>query len=137
MSDIDVINYGFPPQSHWDGPVLYSFNGFVPCLVTGPREAFEAVIDAFIAVARNTTLGLVSKAFLTFPSGRMATSDMRILKSRPELYQDLKFPTSILGPEVNRTLLLHFDKEAVRKWAEATGLPPLKVEAVRRIRNVQ
>ena len=138
MSDIDMINYGFPPQLPWNGPVLYSFNGFVPSLVTGSKEAFEAVIDAFITLARNTTFALSTdiNPFFSFPDGRVFTSDMLILRSRPELYLDLKFPTSIAGADVNRSLLLHFDKAEVRRWGLKYGLPALKCEAVRMIRNV-
>lgn len=132
-----MINYGFPPQRRWTGPVLHSFNGFVPSLVTGTEAAFEAVIDAFIAVSQNRSQPYTEAAFYTYPDGRRFTSDMLILLSRPDLYLDLKFPSSILGPDVNKTVLLHFDKAEVRRWARAQGKLPLKCEAVRIIRNFE
>jgi hypothetical protein len=134
MSDIDMINYGFPPQRRWTGPVLYSFNGFVPSLVTGTKEAFEAVVEAFIAVSHNQSA--FPDASLPFRDGTQSTSDMLIFRSRPDLYLDLKFPSSMLGPEVNKTILIHFDKAEVSRWSRITGQRAYKCDAVRLIRNI-
>ena len=35
MSDVDMINYGFPAQDTWKGEKLFSFQGHVPSLVMG------------------------------------------------------------------------------------------------------
>ncbi len=79
MSDIDLINYGFPPQQPWDGPQM--------------------------------------------------TSDMLILLSQQELYLNLRFPMSIMGPDMNKTVLLHFDKAEVNTWASALGILSRKSRA--------
>ena len=131
-----MINYGFPPQRIWTGPVLHSFNGFVPSLVTGTEAAFEAVIDAFIAVSQNRSQPYTEAAFYTYPDGRRFTSDMLILLSRPDLYLDLKFPSSILKPEVNKSILLHFNNAEIGRFARARGISLLKYEAIQMIRRV-
>jgi hypothetical protein len=136
MSDIDMINYGFPAQKRWSGPQLFSFNGFVPSLVTGSSESFEAIIDAFMQVSGNITEGVRTNAVWQMEDRRLFTSDMLILKSRPDLYLDLKFPSSILGDYVNRTMLLHFDKAEVKKWAKILGIEPLKHQVLQIVRNI-
>ena len=137
MSDIDMINYGFPAQQRWTGSQLFSFNGFVPSLVTGSSNSFEAVVDAFMKVSRNITDGVRTNAVWQLEDGRLFTSDMLILKSRPDLYLDLKFPSSILGDYVNKTTLLHFDKAEVKKWAKILGIEPFKHQVLRLVRNVK
>ncbi len=137
MSDIDMINYGFPAQQSWTGPQLFSFNGFVPSLVTGTSDSFEAIINAFTKVSKNITDGVRTNAIWQLEGGRLFTSDMLILKSRPDLYLDLKFPSSILGDYVNKTMLLHFDKAEVKKWAKILGIEPLKHQVLRLVRDVK
>ena len=131
-----MINYGFPPQRRWTGPVLHSFNGFVPSLVTGTEAAFEAVIDAFIAVSQNRSQPSARDPYFLFADGSRITSDMLILKSRPDLYLDLKFPSSILKPEVNKSILLHFNNAEIGRFARARGISLLKYEAIQMIRRV-
>jgi hypothetical protein len=135
MSDIDVINYAFPPQAPYQGPVLFSFHGFVPALVTGSRQSFEAVIDAFIKVSKNLTAAAEDKAIMHTPDGSAITSDMVVLLSRPDLYLNLHFPMSIMGPELNKTALLHFDKAEVITWAARLGVKARKSLVIPLIRD--
>ena len=135
MSDFDVINYGFPPQPPWSGPVLYSFHGFVPALVTGNKKAFEAVVDAIIKVAQNLTAAEEATSLWMDPRGRLITSDMLILLSRPDLYINLHFPMSIMGPNLNKSVLLHFDKAEVNTWAAKLGEKSRKALVIPKIRD--
>jgi hypothetical protein len=135
MSDIDLINYGFPPQQPWNGPVLYSFHGFVPALVTGNKQAFQAMIDAIVKVARNVTAAAQTPAIMVTPDGKQMTSDMLILLSRPDLYLNLRFPMSIMGPDMNKTVLLHFDKAEVNTWASTLGILSRKSRVIRKVRD--
>jgi hypothetical protein len=115
LSDMDVINYGFPPQYPFSGPVLYSFHGQVPSLVTGDQMAFEAVIDAFVSVYRDIKRNVTNSAIQTI-NGRPHTSDMYIIASRPDLYFNIGFPSS-LKRHLDRHLsvLLHYSKREVRE----------------------
>ena len=135
MSDMDVINYGFPPQEPWSGPVLYSFHGFVPALVTGNKDAFNAVVDAIIKAAKNLTAAVEDKSIIVNAEGKQITSDMLVLLSRPDLYLNLHFPMSIMGPDLNKTALLHFDKVEVNTWAATLGIKSRKSKVVRRVRD--
>jgi hypothetical protein len=50
MADLDMINYGFPPQPAWKGERLFSFEGHTPSLVMGSTAAFQSILDAFLEV---------------------------------------------------------------------------------------
>lgn len=114
LSDIDVINYGFPPQHAFSGPVLYSFGGSVPALVTGERLAFEAVARAFVQVYQRL-MNNVTDTAMTSINGRPHTSDMYVMASRPDLYSHLHFPMSISTPGArNLSILLHYSAHEVR-----------------------
>ena len=135
MSDMDVINYSFPPQAPLTGPVLYSYHGFVPALVSGNEQAFEAVVDAIIKVSKNLTAAAEAKSIMYLPDGSPITSDMVILSSRPDLYLGLHFPMSIMGPDVNRTALLHFNKAEVVKLAARLGVKARKSQIIPLVRD--
>jgi hypothetical protein len=136
MSDIDMLNYGLPPQKPWAGPAIFSFNGPVPSLVTGSKEAFTAVIEAFVHQAKNITAGLQTKAVWAHTDGRLHTSDMYILQSRPDLFVNIKFPSEIDSSEVKKTNLLHFSKATVSRVFRNLGIDSKnKSDMVRLIRN--
>lgn len=114
LSDVDVLNYGFPPQHALSGPVLYTFEGPVPALVTGERVAFEAVVLAFVQVYQRIIKNLTDESIQSM-NGAPHTSDMYILASRPDLYFDLRFPLSLYSPGArNLSVLLHYNKNEVK-----------------------
>ncbi len=141
-----MLNYGFPPQDPWRGPSLYSFNGPVPSLVTGSPAAFRAVVGAFLRVAANVSAGLEGRPPAVSVHGgeggegerRLHTSDMYILQSRPDLYVNLRFPSGIDGPELNKTSLLHFSKATVSSLFARMGVRSKnKSDMVRLIRDFE
>jgi hypothetical protein len=105
MSDIDMINYGFPPQDHWRGPKLYSFEGHVPSLVTGNKKAFESVLNLFLKVAENP-----GENDIVCEGGRNHTSDMIILSAHRDEYIDVHYPAALkrTNTAINDSVLIHF-----------------------------
>ena len=110
MCEPDVINFGFPPQPPWHGPVLYSFDGPEPTLVTGGLNAFQAALDAMeeAAVAARRDGAALPPAVTD--DGRSVTADARVLGARPGLFLDIYFPLNISfpGPRAH-SALLHLD----------------------------
>jgi hypothetical protein len=129
MSDSDMINYGFPPQRHWKGPRLVSFEGHTPSLVTGSTRAFQAVVDAFLDVAAHPDSPCITKH-----NGRNHTSDMIILSIRRNLFMDLKYPAHLNrnNPHMNESVVLHFARNDVTNFA---GHISSKAELARILRS--
>jgi hypothetical protein len=116
MADIDLINFGFPPQRPWHGPVLYSFGGLMPALVTGSTAAFQAVVDTLTEVALN------NETVVATLKGKPHVSDMLIFAKRTHLYLPLSFPLySTVAKSLESSPLLHFsfdDAIALRKTSK-------------------
>jgi hypothetical protein len=115
MTDIDVINFGFPPQQPWHGPVVYSFGGVMPALVTGSTAAFQAVVDTLEEVALNP----FNSSAVVQVNGKPHVSDMLIFANKPHLYLPLSFPLySSVSKSLANSPLVHFsfdDAVALRK----------------------
>ena len=118
MSDVDMVNFGFPPQDNWSGPKLYSFEGSTPSLVTGPRQAFEAVLNLFLTVAESSS----GPEFVEV-NGQPHTSDMVILSKHKDLLVDLRYPASLrrTNRALNDTVLLHFSAAATDEFLGRHG----------------
>lgn len=130
LVDIDVMNYGFPPQAPYAGPLVHIFDGHVPAVVTGAPAAFEAVIGAFEHSYGRFENG-TPDASIQQIHGRPHTSDMYIIKSRPDLYVPLGYPMSLSSPWArNASVLLHFSAHDVRTSLKLTK----KAQAVREMR---
>ena len=69
------------------------------------------------------------------PNGRLIMSDMLLLLSRPDLYINLHFPMSIIGPGINNSVLLHFSMAEVKKWAAILEAKALKANIILKVRN--
>jgi hypothetical protein len=115
MSDVDMVNYGFPAQSHWTGDRLFSFEGHTPSLVNGNTAAFERVLDGFLAVAAAAP----NDPAIIDIGGKPHTSDMLILSTRRDLFVDLRYPAHLKrdNPALNSSALIHFAAMDVLNFA--------------------
>ena len=110
LSDVDVVNFGFPPQPPWHGPVLYSYDGPEPTLVTGGLAAFEAVLAAMEEAAIVASRDPAAAPPAVTSDGRAVVADARVLGARPELFLDIYFPLNISYPGPRDfSPLLHLD----------------------------
>ena len=108
MSDHDMINYGLPPQDHWKGQKLYSFEGSTPSLVNGNKAAFEAVIGAIIAVSEDPAHPAISEY-----RGTRHTADREILKLRPDLISNVNHYAQLTHQRSADNLVTHFSRKDV------------------------
>uniref|UniRef100_A0A7S0M5A6 Uncharacterized protein n=1 Tax=Cryptomonas curvata TaxID=233186 RepID=A0A7S0M5A6_9CRYP len=129
MSDVDMINYGFPAQPTWKGDKLFSFEGHTPSLVTGSTLAFQSIVNAFLEVAANPVPPSVVQE-----SGRPHTSDMIILSEHRHLIVDLRYPAHLSydNPAINNSVLVHFAAGSVRQYSGVAGMS--KADMIRRFR---
>ena len=124
-----MVNYGFPPQDHWRGSKLYSFEGHTPSLVTGNTKAFESILKIFLKVAEDPTGPEIS-----LYQGRKHTSDMIILSEHHDDFVDLEYPANVRhqNPSVNDSVLLHFSSSDTHKY---TGGKLSKAQLARNFRK--
>lgn len=119
LCDSDLVNLGFPPQAPWHGPVLYSFDGPQPTLVTGSPSAFQAVVDAFEEAAAAAAEGHLILPSTATDDGRPVIADARVLGSQPGLFLDTYFPMNVTGAAARAgSVLVHLDAAD----AKAAGL---------------
>lgn len=110
LCDSDLVNLGFPPQAPWHGPVLYSFDGPQPTLVTGSPSAFQAVLDAFEEAATAAAAGGLSLPSVSPDDGRRLAVEARVLGSQPGLFLDTYFPLNVTAAAAHASsVLLHLD----------------------------
>jgi hypothetical protein len=130
MSDIDMINFGFPPQQPWHGPVLHSYGGVMPALVTGSTDAFQAVVDTLKKISQDP----LNSTSVINVNHHPHVSDMLVFASNPHLYLPLSFPLYASSPKaLASSPLIHFSFDDAKALLSSAAGSRLDLIAARRI----